>query len=690
LSFLNPLFLFGLAAAAIPVIIHLFTRRRPKEVKFPSLEFLTEVNQSEIRRLRIKQWLLLLLRTLAVASLALAISRPALKGTVGIRGGAATTVVVLVDRSGSMSAASPASAGGGALINAARRVVENVLATLGPQDDCLLVPYDHAPEPLTPKPSSDLSRLRAAAQGLDAGAQTTDHHRALEFAARALRESHALNRELFWVSDFQTVGFANAAGNVTVRAPDGPWAEARVYLVPVPPRSRSNVGLTDASLAPSEGNVSLSVASRSFEAHPGDLAVEVLDATSGTAIGRGFLNAPAEGDATTLLPLSRLPAEGGIASLPDDVLPLDNHRYFASGRAGTLRIVIREDGPPSPLRLALQAASPASGLTVESADAGTLASRLADADAVVLDDLERLGSSELQAVLDFHRAGGGVFLVLGMRADAAFWNGTLLGELGVGELGDVDRSGAGGAWRLQSAASGHPVLVGFPARPGEPVSTARFERVRAFRPGRAARVVLEFDRAHPALLEVPHAFVFSAPLGVESSDFPVSGAFLPLMHQIVRVLARGTAGASLEPGDRYTAPATTGSWRIEDSGGREVGSELQSERGATRLVSAPLERPGLYRVFEGGKLRNTFAVNPDTREFDLADESEREIAAAFPAGRAQILHPGADLARRVREARYGRELWLWFVMLALLLLVVETMVARWGMVGRARAVVPAA
>ncbi|HTM57256.1 MAG TPA: BatA domain-containing protein, partial [Candidatus Udaeobacter sp.] len=159
MSFLNPLFLFGLAAAAIPVIIHLFTRRRPKEVRFPSLEFLNEVNQSEIRRLKLKQWLLLLLRALALAALALAMSRPALKGTVGMRGGAATTVVVLVDRSGSMSAASPASAGGGTLIGAARRVVENVLATLGPLDECLLVPYDHTPEPVTPRPSSDIGRL---------------------------------------------------------------------------------------------------------------------------------------------------------------------------------------------------------------------------------------------------------------------------------------------------------------------------------------------------------------------------------------------------------------------------------------------------------------------------------------------------------------------------------------------------
>ena len=41
MSFLNPLFLLGLAAAAIPILIHLLTRRRPREVMFPSLEFLS-------------------------------------------------------------------------------------------------------------------------------------------------------------------------------------------------------------------------------------------------------------------------------------------------------------------------------------------------------------------------------------------------------------------------------------------------------------------------------------------------------------------------------------------------------------------------------------------------------------------------------------------------------------------------
>src|SRR5205814_3938873 len=98
---------------------------------------------------------------------------------------------------------------------------------------------------------------------------------------------------------------------------------------------------------------------------------------------------------------------------------------------------------------------------------------------------------------------------------------------------------------LLAAASGHPALAGFPARPGEPISTARFQRIRDFHAGPHARAVLEFDRAHPALIEAAHAYVFAAPLDAAASDFPVSGAFLPLAHQIARVLARGTAAASL-------------------------------------------------------------------------------------------------------------------------------------------------
>ena len=705
MSFLNPLFLFGLAAAAIPVVIHLFTRRQPREQLFPSLEFLTEVNQSEIRRLKLRQWLLLLMRTLAVAAIALAMARPALRGSASAAAGrspgaaAAASVVVLVDQSGSMgaAAAAPGEGGGGTLMEAARRAVEDLLATLGPSDELLLVPYDQGVHPVTPAPSSDLGRLRAANQALVPSARATDHRAALEFAARALAASHALNRELFWISDFQATGFApagvplpaaGAAATAVPAAPPGPWDRARVYLLPLAPRSRANAALADATLAPTESGVALAVSAVAFDARPGDLAVEVREAQGKETLGRGFVNLPERGESATLLPLARLPEQGGIVTLPDDALALDNRRAFASGRSGTMRVVLREDGPPSALRLALAAGSPASGIAVEVVDGAALPARLAGADVVVLNDLERLGAAELQAVLDFHRGGGGLLIVLGPRADAAFWNGALLREAGIGTLGGADPAAAGGAWRLMRATAGHAALAGFPARPGEPLSNARFQSVRALASDPAARVLLAFDGTHPALIEAPHALAFLAGLDPAASDFAVSGAFLPLFHQVVKVLGRGTAAGSLAPGDRYQAPAGTGVWRIEDPEGREVPAQLAAAGGVTRIVSEPLERPGLYRVLQDGALRTTFAVNPEPREGDLAAPAEAALLAAFPPGRAQIVHPGEGLARRVREARYGRELWSWFVIAALALLVAESILARAGL-GDGRAPVPA-
>jgi hypothetical protein len=372
---------------------------------------------------------------------------------------------------------------------------------------------------------------------------------------------------------------------------------------------------------------------------------------------------------------------GGAARIPDDALALDNLRWFAAGRAGSLHVLLREDGDPSALALALSAGSPASGIVVERVDAASLTTRAGEADALVLSGLERLGPAELQAVLDFARGGGALLIALDERADAAFWNESLLRELGAGTLGPVETAAPGAAWRLTRVVAGHPALAGFPARPGEPLSSARFQRIRSFRPGPRARALLQFDAAHAALVETPHALLLATPLAPEASDFAVSGAFLPLVHQAVKVLARGTAAASLVPGDRYGAPASTGTWRIEGAGGRELESETRADRGATRLVSAPLELPGLYRVMQDGKLRATFAVNVDPRESDLDSPPDAELLQRFPPGRASILHIGEDLARRVREARYGRELWSMMVLLALALLIAETVVARWGMAG---------
>src|SRR6516164_8903137 len=66
----------GAALAALPVILHLFMKQKPKHVVFPALRLIRERQKRSKKRLRIKNWLLLLARMALLALMALALARP--------------------------------------------------------------------------------------------------------------------------------------------------------------------------------------------------------------------------------------------------------------------------------------------------------------------------------------------------------------------------------------------------------------------------------------------------------------------------------------------------------------------------------------------------------------------------------------------------------------------------------------
>src|SRR5438034_6616308 len=104
MAFLAPLFLVGLAAIAIPVLIHLIQRERKRVVEFPSLMFLRKIPYQSVRRRRIRDWFLLLMRLTALALIVLAFARPFFKRSelaTATQNGA-REAVILVDTSYSM------------------------------------------------------------------------------------------------------------------------------------------------------------------------------------------------------------------------------------------------------------------------------------------------------------------------------------------------------------------------------------------------------------------------------------------------------------------------------------------------------------------------------------------------------------------------------------------------------------
>lgn len=102
MTFLNPFFLFGLLAVAIPIALHLFDLQRPKKMIFTNVSFLREIIQQQSSVRKIKHWLTLLSRILFITFLVLAFAQPILNATSNLKSTAGSTVQVYVDNSYSM------------------------------------------------------------------------------------------------------------------------------------------------------------------------------------------------------------------------------------------------------------------------------------------------------------------------------------------------------------------------------------------------------------------------------------------------------------------------------------------------------------------------------------------------------------------------------------------------------------
>src|SRR5580765_3177454 len=105
MSFLAPLFFLGLAAIAVPILVHLIQRERKRVVEFPSLMFVQKIPYQSVRRRRIRHWFLLLMRAAAIALIVAAFARPFFPQSAAAQmaalGGNRELVIVL-DQSASM------------------------------------------------------------------------------------------------------------------------------------------------------------------------------------------------------------------------------------------------------------------------------------------------------------------------------------------------------------------------------------------------------------------------------------------------------------------------------------------------------------------------------------------------------------------------------------------------------------
>ena len=138
MNFLFPGFLWAMFSLAIPVIIHLFNFRRYRKVYFTNVRFLKELKQESESKSKIKQYLILLSRLIALACLVFVFAQPYIPGTNSAGNGGQKAISIYLDNSFSMEAVSP----GGYLIDVAKAKARELVKGFAATDKYQLLTND--------------------------------------------------------------------------------------------------------------------------------------------------------------------------------------------------------------------------------------------------------------------------------------------------------------------------------------------------------------------------------------------------------------------------------------------------------------------------------------------------------------------------------------------------------------------
>ena len=710
-TFLNSLFLAGIAAGVVPILIHLLNRRKLKRIEFSDLRFLAPLNQQRMRSLNLRRLLLLLLRVAIIVFTAVAMARPSVRGTFSklLPAQARSSALFLIDTSYSMRTEGEK----GTALDAAKLMTGHLLDALERGDQANVMAFDDAPHPEFERAVHDLGLVRERVNALQPSHGGTQWSAALKTALGGLQSATEPNRELYVVSDFAGADLDSIRADL--KADQG---DVRITFVPVGVEPFVNVSVDAVHVPPGAVlvnepvRVGVSVRNHATDV-PADCVLQVD--LAGDSKGEASLRLAGGATETHEFTLVATHPEAGTGTVRKriDRLPEDDTRYFVLPVLEQLHVLlVRGGGDARGSFFVSKALSPTRAghtpLALQETDASRLSSRdLQGTQVVVLASEATLSDSQSQSLADFVAEGGGLFVLAGQRATAEIVNRMLLEKLGGARIRGVTQQNNGFVNLDGLRATG--ILAGFKDTELRTLEAVKFTRYAELLSAGEARPLLKFSGGAPALVEGVHGsgkyMLCAFDGGLDGSDLAVSPMFLPLLHRSVVYLAGEASRQKTESkvGERIevevplqtterAAPAdspdagrstpadgnaieaarsftvTTPSGRKDAVVAREVGKMAVLSYEDTR-------EPGHY-VFEGAGRKIARAVNVDTRESDLRRADLKQLAGHLGIEVANTIEDESSVASAVREARHGKELYKLVVGLVLALLTVEMLLSR--------------
>ncbi len=658
MTFLQPFILWGLPLVLVPVLIHLFNRLRHRSMPWAAMMFLRSATRKSTRYARLRQFLVLLFRVLAVLVLVLALSRPLAGGWVGWAfASAPDVVVILLDRSASMETKDPASQSTkretaiGLLGEAARRLEESSRFVL-------LENAFRAPQEIG-------SAAALAELPLVAATDTAaDFPEMLQAALDWFNQTRPGTAEIWIASDLQRSNWQPeserwpALSSGLAALPQG--VRVRLLALNKEPAANTSVSVPEADRQGSGAQYELNLTVDVERSSPG---ITTLPLLVNLNEARSQVELKMESQSFRYrhrTPLGNDDSGGwGYVELPADANPADNRSYFVYGTVPALRAaVIGQDEVSRQILQAAIAPNPANTNQIcEVIGAEQLETTNWDRYALVVWQAP-LPTGELADRLQAFVEGGGVivFFPPGEPGGTRRFGGIAWGE--------AQQGGTNGAFQVVRWEEQEGPLAKTDEGFSLPVSDLEVKQ-RQLISGELTSLASFGDEAvflGRRVMAEGQVVVCSTLANAEWSDLADGAVLVPMMQRLLREGGRRFAAASsLACGD-WTPSRDDERWAPVDSREpKDIRTRAGVYRSGTRMVA--VNRPGREddrEILEAAKATELFGglpVHLFEEESSRASRLQSELWRLFLFGMAIFLIAEGILILPERgERRAGQEL----------------------------------
>ena len=675
MSLLNPFFLFGALALAIPVLIHLVRRERSEIIPFSSLMFLLKVPKQKIRQQKLRNLLLMALRLLILALLVGAFARPYLTQPADPAATANSNngTVLMLDNSYSMRYGT----------NFERLKAEAVrrIDAMAAGDRMALIAFNESATVLS-MPSTDKGALKAAIDTLEPSYAGTRYYEAFTLADRIFGELGGAQKHLVTISDFQRSGWNRSSRESVI------GVDVKTETVNLGVENPVNVGIDSVSVNQTSFTRTYNgrlIARIHNHRKDEPVNVPVSVSLSDKEAARKNVTVPPNSTALAEFTGFDLPlgfSKGRVRIEAEDPLKLDNDFLFSLERREKLNVLVIDGGRGTRQSVYLRDAytsAPELPFEVKIMAAPTVTpEELSKHAVVVINDAPRLPDKVRERMDELRKTGQGQLVILGKNAEIGWWNGYAKLPVKLNKPIFTSKDRGKPSVSLTTYDANHNIFKPFKTSTRLALNSTQFFSYVEVEPKPGAVVLAKYDDAMPVIIESAKEdhglLVFTSGVDNVWNDLPVRTSFVPLFVEMVMYLSRYSEnrgwyalgeGIPVVGGLDNAAAAV-----IDPSGDRQPLGDLSA--GQTRFYTPVV--PGFHEIRIGPDTRHV-AVNPPSSESNLEPMPPEDLLASVQRTQGESQQAGFFGDEEKQEYARRQMGWWYLLLIALLAGIAEIYIA---------------